>query len=88
MLALPPNAVVGQVLATTTAYWAPGEITNPPVVLEAGKTAWVLGQDESGEYYQIAFACSYLWVPVEAMGPNPDAVWNNTPLPTDTVNYK
>ncbi|NDJ75932.1 MAG: hypothetical protein GYB65_06710 [Chloroflexi bacterium] len=86
-LVLPPNAAGGQMLATTTAYWAPGEITDPPVDLALGTTAIVLGLDDTGEYYQIAFACDYLWVPVDTIGPNPDAVWNGAALPTDVVNF-
>ncbi len=83
-LAITDSAVVGSFVSTTNAYWAPGEVS-PDVVIEAGKTAWVLGVDESGEYYKIVWACSTLWVPVETMGPNYDDVWNGTPLPTEVV---
>jgi len=82
---LPPGSVVGTFLTDTVAHWAPGKQTEPPVVLAAGKTAWVVGMDESGAYYKIAYLCNYLWVPVESMGPNYDAVWNGTPLPTGAV---
>jgi hypothetical protein len=39
-----------------------------------GKTAWVLGVDESGVYYMILWGCQTLWVPVGVMGPDNDAV--------------
>jgi hypothetical protein len=83
-LAITDSAVVGSFVSTTNGYWAPGEMS-PDVVIEAGKTAWVLGVDESGAYYKIIWACSTLWVPVETMGPNFDNVWNGTPLPTAVV---
>jgi len=54
-------------------------------VLPAGKTAWVLGQDASGQFYKIVWTCTMLWVPVSTMGPNFDAVWNGAPLPTNVV---
>jgi hypothetical protein len=78
------SSVVGQFVSTTNAYWAPGKVSSD-VVIEAGKTAWVLGMDESGEYYKIVWACSTLWVPVETLGPNYDDVWQGTPLPTVVV---
>jgi len=84
-VAIPAGSVVGTFLTDTVAHWAPGKQTEPPVVFTAGKTAWVVGIDESGEYYQLAYLCNYLWVPVESMGPNYDAVWNGTPLPTGAV---
>jgi len=82
---LPEGAVVGTFLTDTVAHWAPGKVTEPNIVFNAGKTAWVLGVDESGEFYKLAYLCDYLWVPVEAMGPNYDEVWNGTPLPTTVV---
>ncbi|MBN1964384.1 MAG: hypothetical protein JW910_07045, partial [Anaerolineae bacterium] len=77
--------VVGQFVADAVTYWAPGAALEPTVILPAGKTAWVLGMNATGEYYKIIWQCQYLWVPVGTMGPNPDAVWNNTPLPLDVV---
>jgi hypothetical protein len=79
------SSVVGTFNSNTQAYWAPGELTSPAVVLEAGKTAWVLGVDSSGQYYKIVWSCDLLWVPVGSMGPNFDEVWNGTPLPTNVV---
>ncbi len=82
---IPSNAVVGAFVADAPLYWQPGDLTSPLVTIPAGNTAWVLGVDESGEYYKIIWVCDLLWVPVETMGPNYDDVWNGTPLPTSTV---
>jgi hypothetical protein len=79
------TSVVGLFVADTQTYWRPGDLTNPLVTIPAGKTAWVLGLDSTGEYYKIIWVCNYLWVPVSDMGPNPDHVWNSMPLPTSTV---
>ena len=81
-----PNAAVGRFTADAPTYWAPGELIDPPVTISAGKTAWVLGMDASGSYYQIIWACDKLWVPANAIAPNVgDPVWSGVPLPTDVV---
>jgi len=80
---IPSGSVVGRLSVDTLAYYAPGSITT--IQLRAGQTYWVIGVDASGAYYKIALAQNYLWLPVETMTPNPDAPWNNTPLPTRTV---
>ena len=81
-----PNAAVGRFTADAPTYWAPGELIDPQVTIPAGKTAWVLGMDASGSYYQIVWACDTLWVPASTIGPNTsDPVWNGAPLPTDVV---
>jgi hypothetical protein len=85
LLDIPDTAVVGTFVADVVADWTPGVPTGPAVTLEAGKTAWVLGVDESGAYYKIFWGCQTLWVPVGAMGPNFDDVWHGTPLPTGVV---
>jgi hypothetical protein len=84
-LDIPDTAVVGAFVETVVADWMPGESTVPVVTLEASKTAWVLGVDESGAYYKIYWGCQTLWVPVGAMGPNYDDVWHGKPLPTEVV---
>ena len=85
-VSMTPNAVVGRFTADAPTYWAPGELVKPQVTIPAGKTAWVLGMDASGNYYQIVWACDKLWVPVSSMGPNVgDPVWDGAPLPTDVV---
>lgn len=79
------KAVVGSFVAPADLYSAPGVPVEPWVGVTPGQTAWVLGLDASGEYYQIAWGCQRLWVPAEAMGPNYDSVWNGMPLPTNGV---
>ncbi len=81
MVYIPPEAVVGMFLADTPVYYAPQADAVTTIVMEAGKTVWVYGVDSSGQYYQAMIAGHFFWVPVSTMGPNPDTVWNNTPLP-------
>jgi hypothetical protein len=72
----------------TMSYWAPQLDAATEVILgvtPSSKSYWVLGQDAEHAFYKIALACGYLWVPVEMLGPNYDAVWNGTPLPTRVV---
>jgi hypothetical protein len=78
---IPDTAVVGAFVRTTPAYWAPDKLTNPLITIPVGKTAWVLGTDPSGRYYEIVWVCDLLWVPVNTMGPNYDDVWKGRPLP-------
>lgn len=85
LLPIPSTAVVGSFVADAPVYWQPGDLTNPLVTISAGNTAWVLGQDASGQYYKIIWVCDLVWVPKATMGPNYDAVWNGKPLPTDIV---
>lgn len=85
LLPIPSTAVVGAFVADAPTYWQPGKLTNPLVTIEAGNTAWVLGKDVSGTYYKIIWVCDYLWVPVNTIGPNNDAVWRGTPLPVGVV---
>jgi len=82
----PSGSVVGAFVAPAQTYSVPGQLVEaPPVTIAAGKTAWVIGLDASSQYYKIFWACGYLWVPANTMGPNYDKVWNGTPLPTRTV---
>jgi hypothetical protein len=80
------QAVVGQVTTTTPTYFAPHLDAATDTVLEAGSTWWVSGVDASGAFYKTSVACSEVWVPVSAMGPNFDEVWQGTPLPTTMIN--
>jgi hypothetical protein len=85
-IGFPSGSVVGAFVAPAPVYSVPGQLVEaPPVTIEAGKTAWVIGLDASGQYYKIFWACDFLWVPANTMGPNFDQVWNGTPLPTRTV---
>lgn len=76
---LPETAVVGQFLTNVEAEWAPGHGTG--IILEAGKTAWVLGVNDAGTHWKIFFGCTELWVPVGTMGANFDDTWQGRPLP-------
>ncbi len=75
--------VVGNLPFETRAYYAPGKITVPPVIVNAGNY-WVLDRvaDDTGqEYYEIVIACAKLYVPVETMTPSYDGPWTGEPLP-------
>jgi len=85
MVAIPSGAVVGMFLVDTPIYWAPQSDAATSTVMQASKTAWVYGVDASGAYYKVMLAGKFFWVPLGTMGPNPDAVWHNTPLPTGIV---
>jgi hypothetical protein len=86
MIYIPPWAVGGTFNQTVQVFWAPGKLTtNPPVIIEGDKTAWVLGVDETGGYYKFLWACQFLWAPVGTLSPNFDDVWQGRPLPTEVV---
>lgn len=81
------DAVVGRVLESVPAYWAPDfeKMTSPEVQIPWNSTLWTFGVDESGEFRKVLLECTYLWIPADAMGPNYDEVWNGTPLPMTVV---
>ena len=85
MVLIPEQAVVGAFVVDTVAYFAPQADAATEIVIEAGKTMWVYGVDESGMYYKVMLSGKYFWVPVGTLGPNYDEVWNGAPLPTDIV---
>jgi hypothetical protein len=86
LIPIPSQAVVGHFNTNASAYYAPGKlITDPTVVIEVGKTYWVVGQDASGQFRKVLLGCQWVWVEFNTVGPNFDAVWNGTPLPTDVV---
>ncbi len=85
MLPLTQGAAVGAFVSDALLYAEPGVATYPALTLPAGKTAWVLGVDKSGQYYKIKWVCGYLWVKKATMGPNADAVWQGHSLPQDVV---
>jgi hypothetical protein len=84
-MTLTADAAVGAFVADTDVYWGPDANATTGISMPAGKTAWVLGVDESGGFYKFVWSCTYLWAPVSALGPNHDAVWNGTPLPATVV---
>jgi hypothetical protein len=86
-VSIPSTAVVGQFTTSAAAYWEPGQLlTNPPVTIEAGKTYYVIGQDQSEQYYEVLLGCNFVWVLKSTVGPNFDDVWHGMPLPTAIVN--
>ena len=80
--AIPAGSVVGDLPFATRAYYSPGNLSS--VTVNVG-TYWVIGQDESGQYYKIILACQYLWIPVGNMQPSYQAPQNGAPLPTRVV---
>ena len=86
MVTIPDYAVVGLFLDNAPVYSAPDwDSQTDDWVMEVGKTAWVYGVDESGEFYKVMLSGRFFWVPVQYLGPNYDEVWNGTPLPTEVV---
>jgi hypothetical protein len=79
------DAVMGLFRTDASAYSVPGQPVEPPVTIQAGKTLYVFGQDASQQYYQVLLACTFLWVPKNAVGPDPEPLWHGTPLPTTIV---
>lgn len=80
---LPSNAVVGSLQFSTPAFYEPGKEA-VGVTVNAG-TYWVLGVDETGEYYKIQIACEHLWLPVGVLQPSFESPWSGQPLPTNVV---
>jgi hypothetical protein len=80
---LPSNAVVGNLPFSSQAFYAPGKEANG-VTVNAG-TYWVLGVDETGEFYKIQIACERLWLPVTVLQPSFEPPWSGQPLPTNVV---
>lgn len=87
LIDIPDTAVVGAFTDFSELYFAPypGATLGGPVVMEPGKTVWVMGTDESGAFYKMLLSCDYYWVRAETIGPNYDAVWAGRPLPDEVV---
>ncbi len=85
MIPIPEHAVVGTLLRTTPVYYAPDPLAVGTIELETPMTLWVFGIDQSGEFYLAMLAGKTFWLPVDAVGPNYDEVWNGKPLPTTVV---
>jgi hypothetical protein len=85
LVAIPSQAVMGQFVADALIYYAPGKLIVPNLTIPAGKTYLVIGQDASGQYRKILLQCKFVWVPFASVGPDPEALWNNKPLPTTVV---
>ncbi|HEX3051601.1 MAG TPA: hypothetical protein VHP83_13150 [Aggregatilineaceae bacterium] len=82
---IPSQAAVGQILSDTPVYSAPKMDAASTTVLTAGKTIWIYGLDESGQFYRGMMAGRFFWVPANLVGPNYDKVWNGRALPTNVV---
>jgi len=82
---LTPDAAVGVFGVDTDVFWGPDVDATTDITMPAGKTAWVLGMDDTGAFYQFIWGCTYLWAPVNTLGPNFDNTWNGTPLPATVV---
>ncbi len=85
MVAMPEWSVMGQFNANTPLYYAPDPQAQTSLVMEAGKTLWVLGKDESGEFFQVVLSGAYLWAPVDSLQPVAAAPWNGRALPAEVA---
>jgi hypothetical protein len=83
---IPPQAVGGQFVANAPVYYAPTSSAQTGIVIQAGKTYLVAGQDATGQYREVLISCQWVWVPANTVGPNPEAPWYGEPLPTTVVN--
>jgi hypothetical protein len=84
---IPDGSVVGELPFDQVAFYAPGKITGPTVIINAG-TYWVTGigtADDGSQFYRIVIGCMYLYVPIDTMQPSYQAPWNGEPLPTNEV---
>ena len=77
--------MVGAFVSDTPLYFAPRLDAVTGKSIQAGKTLWVTGLSADRAFYQVVLAGDYLWVPAATVGPNYDAVWNGTPLPTTVI---
>ncbi len=84
---IPDGSVVGELPLDQIAFYEPGKITAPNVIINAG-TYWVTGigtADDGSQFYRIVIGCQYLYVPIDTMQPSYQAPWNGEPLPTNEV---
>jgi len=85
MVVIPATAAVGTFVAETPCYGSPDPGAATSIIIPAGKTAWVFGVDDGGDFYLVMLAGKFFWVPVATMGPNYDALWGGRPLPFEVV---
>ncbi|KXK15597.1 MAG: hypothetical protein UZ15_CFX003002845 [Chloroflexi bacterium OLB15] len=66
----PPNARQARVLQTTQGYFAPRPDTGTNVILQAGTSWYVMGEDAEAGFTRLFIACngSPLWVPTNLLG--------------------
>jgi hypothetical protein len=85
MVQMPDWSVMGQFVANTPLYYAPNANAKTSIVMNAGKTLWVLGKDKSGEFYEVILSGAYLWAPVDSLESVASAPWNGRVLPGEVV---
>lgn len=79
-----PDGSIGATLLTISdIYYAPDSDATTGQRLEAGRNVRAVGLDNTGAWMQVHYACALVWLPVENLSPNFDAVWRGTPLPTN-----
>jgi hypothetical protein len=83
---IPPQAAGGQFVANAPVYYAPESSAQTGIVIAAGKTYLVAGQDATGQFRKVLISCQWVWVPINTVGPNYEAPWYGAPLPTTVVN--
>jgi hypothetical protein len=82
-IGIPPWAVGGRLLTGSDLYYDDAATASTGVGVEAGKSITVLGRDATASWWRVWWACNLYWMPAEVLGPNFDAVWNGTPLPSN-----
>lgn len=87
LMELTPNAAVGAFVVDAGVFWGPNPSATTGITMPEGKTVWVLGMDKTGSFYKFTWSCTYLWAPVDTLGPNYDKVWNGASLPTTVIEY-
>ncbi len=87
MVYMPSWSVMGRFVEDTELLYAPDLLAGTGKFIEAGKSLWVLGLDESGEFRQVVFSGGYYWVPVDSMAPIDEAPWYGRGLPGEIVDY-
>lgn len=75
------DSVVGKLVSDSLVYWDSNYNATSGTILKAGTTSWVLGPNETGDFYLLCYAGVYLWVPADVLDTNPDEVWQDQPLP-------
>ncbi len=82
-LPVPDGSVVGDTPYQAQVYWAPAKVS-PGIFLNPG-TYWVIGEDDTHQFYKILLSCQDVWVLKQDFQPSQQAPQNGTPLPTRAV---
>ncbi|WP_162909517.1 hypothetical protein [Aggregatilinea lenta] len=86
MVDMPEWSVMGQFNTATPLLYLPDVQARTSMTIDAGKTLWVLGKDDSGDFYEVVLSGVYLWAPVSSLQPVASAPWNGRALPGEVVN--